>query len=248
MAGLQVATNIQEIVDLVVDYFHDDPEALGKLSLVSHVWCNAARRWLFYSIKLKNWGSRHFNLKAFAELISSSPSIARSVAVLTLHGGDEPIRGRFLGTVLSKLTRLMSLAVLRSRICGKLVLDGEPCPLRELAMWDISDGDCRCTLPQLLNLFPNLERLSLRSIGTAFARGTVRRTEPYLRLSELNILEPTNQLMILLQRTVVSCTALIVTLYPSTYKSTGVFIRNIAPSLDFLLLVFASDSNVTGAF
>ena len=96
MAAQQVGL-IQDVVDLVVEHLKDNRQVLINLSLVSHTWRISSRRWLFRDLQVNNWSSRRFDLRAFAELISSSTHVARSIRTLTLHGDDVPIWGKYLG-------------------------------------------------------------------------------------------------------------------------------------------------------
>lgn len=152
-----------ELVDHIIDYLHDNPKALSACSLTCRGWLPVVRYHRFQSISL----SRP-NYPAFLEIISGSSDIALFVTSLGIVG-SHPWSQTWIHEQLPFLPQLHALRKLtltavyvRDTIQTALVTNLQN--VTELSLVQCSFSSLN-DFVALVNSFPRLERLLLRSVG-----------------------------------------------------------------------------------
>ncbi|KAI0717840.1 hypothetical protein C8T65DRAFT_707012 [Cerioporus squamosus] len=140
-----------ELIDHIIDYFHNDKDRLLSLSLVSHALVPSVRYHLFDRLKITSSNVR----KISALLNDESSEIALYVRELTLDAGDgrsdqvfRQLRAILAGKELRTLLRAFFLDIApRARNVLRLVLKGAPLE--------------KTIVDMLASCFPKLNVLSL---------------------------------------------------------------------------------------
>ena len=182
--GTAVATKAirvpPEIVDQIIDYFHNDPNTLKACSLVAREWIPSARLHLFAKLSFSSARDE----SRFKELVSSSPNLLHHCQELTagvtdnfgLASGSTPHFTRCLPMLRKHVDRFSSLRTLRVR--------GSPSRPKNFFKFlvEISDkittitftgGNLRSRhdLWTVLRLFPNLRNVHVSDLGYSDKEG-----------------------------------------------------------------------------
>ena len=154
----------QELVNAIVDHLVFDRASLVACSLLSHSWRAPAIRLVFASLYI-NGARDQQKFKAFADFMEDSPELAAYVEELELHGKSRTqLELNILVDILAALPRLRVLRLETIKIWDRKVPIAQTFPLETLNLeWVTarSTPKGRCTIMDLLHLFPRLRHLKL---------------------------------------------------------------------------------------
>lgn len=157
-----------ELVDIVLDFLHDDRRVLGRISLVSSTWAISARHHLFYRLEIKNLSELYdfilkdgrLHLTPYVQILAIRPSRTESMTsfpldkFVSLIGGfpnlqqlDMPsVRIRHTPIVHSHIPTLKTLHMSYNWIGNQEIVG------------DVKEAH---SLWRVLSLFPRVENLHL---------------------------------------------------------------------------------------
>lgn len=154
----------QELVNAVVDQLIFDRAALVACSLLSHSWRVPALRLLFAAVYINGARSQQ-KFKAFADFMAESPHLAYYVEEIEMHGKSRTqLELNILVDILTVLPRLRALRLDKIKLWDRKIPTTQTFPLEFLDLYFVcgrSTPKGRCTIVDLLHLFPRLRHLKL---------------------------------------------------------------------------------------
>ena len=228
----------QELIDAIVDQLIFERATLVACSLLSHSWRAPSLRLLFTALCIDGAPSGH-KFKAFADFMAESPQLARHVEELELN--DRSFNRLDLDILVDMLAVLPRLRVLRLdlvKLWGKEAPIIQTFPLEHLVLCTVAGHAGKCTILDVLRLFPDLRHLKLHSVRKFLPRigSDILHTAPWLEVPELTLYELVNDhIYIWLCSSIAACTTLRIAITKSTELRT--FFRQISASLQYLEVV-----------
>ncbi len=145
----------QELLNHIINFLHHSHwghRALFACSLVSSSWTDQARRGLFHRLEYVRGEQVEPDFPSLLLFLESTPSVAKHVRILDLHGGDDISENPYRGTlnsqtfagIIAALPSLLDITLRESMLLPSPSLDfdfaelsvpaGLPKPLRTLSL------------------------------------------------------------------------------------------------------------------
>lgn len=172
----------QELVDVIIDQFHDDGATLLKCSLISRACCERSRHHIFRDIYITVTNLRD-TIPTFISLLDPSRGISSSIQKLYITGYGPGIRKLDVGLVsriLGSLTCLRDLSLVD--ILFKPQAGHVRLPFRSFRLSRLYIHDTRAELPthprthhpiyELFSLFSEVDDLTLFGEHTSLQMGS----------------------------------------------------------------------------
>jgi len=191
-ASIDMPTNSKlppELIDLIIDYLHNDPHSLSTCSLVHRTWIPSARYHKFFALAIKL-----DRVDSFRSLLESSPEIAQYVVRLNIYP-NEPwttrvhLDNRTIDLMLEQLTSVRHLDIDGHILPEEEIDTTSTLPRSRIESLSVQ----RCiidsipTLLRLISSFPQTKILSIGRINSLRYPNEWQLNETRLKVEELSV-------------------------------------------------------------